>query len=64
MVTDPTALLWSATFTGTGCSVWFGESRATTAAVNQRPNPLKEREVEEAAMPGQAASAHALPSAL
>jgi hypothetical protein len=35
-----------------------------TAAVNQQPNPLKEREVEEAAMPGHQACAHALPSAL
>ena len=54
MITGPTALPWSATFTSTGCKAWFGESRAATAAVGQQPNPLKEREVEEAAMPGQA----------
>ncbi len=35
-----------------------------TAAVGQQPNPLNEREVEEAAMPGQEACAHALPTAL
>jgi hypothetical protein len=64
MVTGPTALPWSATFTGTGRSAWFGESRAASAAVNQPPNPPQGREVEEAAMPGQAASARALPSAL
>jgi hypothetical protein len=61
MVTGPTALPWSATFTGTGCNAWFGESHFASAAVTQRPNPLKEREVEEAAMPGQAESAPALP---
>jgi hypothetical protein len=55
---------WSATFTGTVRNAWFGESCVPTAAVNQQPNPLKEREVEEAAMPGQAASARALPNAL
>ncbi len=54
----------SATFTGAECHAWFGESRTTTAAVGQQPNPLNEREVEEAAMPGQAACARALPSAL
>jgi hypothetical protein len=54
----------SATFTGADQSAWFGESRKATAAMGQQPNPLNEREVEEAAMPGQAACAHALPSAL
>ena len=35
-----------------------------TVAASRQPNPLKEREVEEAAMPGQTACAHALPNVL
>src|SRR5579863_1819235 len=58
--TGPTALARSATFTSTGCASVIPENqfRATPALVRQ-PNPLKEREVEEAAMPGQPARARA-----
>ena len=52
--TGPTALTKSATFTSTGCrSRDSEESRLCNLCVGQRPIPLQERTVEEAAMPGQ-----------
>ena len=61
---EPTALVRqrsqvSATFTSTAAAPWFGESWLCNLCGGQQPNPLREREVEEAAMPGQPVRTHA-----
>ena len=57
--TSPTALAMSATFTGPAADRRFVESLLRNLCDGQRPNPLKKREVEEAAMPRQPARTRA-----
>ena len=61
--TGPTALTrMSATFTDCGCrAVIPGIAASATSAVASSPTQLREREVEEAAMPRQPARTRALP---
>jgi hypothetical protein len=61
-ITGPTALPWSATFTEYRPQCVVRRITRCNRRSGRQPNPLKEREVEEAAMPGQPASAHALPN--
>ena len=49
----------SATFTSTAATSRFNEPLSRNLCSGQRPNPLLEQEVEEAAMPGQPARARA-----